>query len=110
MSSAYSPTPDLRRTGIVRLEEAGANTLHIAAVSGHSVDYYQAYHHTYLPRRTEVALEGIEAWERGEASGPRVIRLADVSRDQSGPAWIRVVESLFGNWFSETEVVSGDYG
>lgn len=55
---------DLRRTGIVRLAEAGATTPQIAALSGHSIDYCQRIIDTYLPRRTEVALGGIEAWER----------------------------------------------
>ena len=55
---------DLRRTGIVRLAEAGATTPQIAAVSGHSIDQCQRIIDTYLPRRTEVALGAIELWER----------------------------------------------
>lgn len=55
---------DLRRTGIVRLAEAGATTPQIAAISGHSIDYCQRIIDTYLPRRTEVAVSGMEAWER----------------------------------------------
>ena len=55
---------DLRRTGVVRLAEAGATTPQIAAISGHSIDYCQKIIDTYLPRRTEVALGGMEAWER----------------------------------------------
>ena len=62
---------DLRRTGIVRLAEAGATTPQIAAISGHSIDYCQRIIDTYLPRRTEVALGGIEAWESG-----RVVKVA----------------------------------
>lgn len=68
---------DLRRTGIVRMAEGGATTPQIAAVSGHQIDYCQRIIDTYLPRRTEVALGGIEAWEAAEKSGPRVIRLSD---------------------------------
>ncbi|HEX3349589.1 MAG TPA: hypothetical protein VHS58_15960, partial [Acetobacteraceae bacterium] len=64
---------DLRRTGIVRLAEAGATTPQIAAVSGHSVDYCQRIIDTYLPRRTEVALGGIEAWERAPERKSRVV-------------------------------------
>ena len=60
---------DIRRTGIVRLAEAGATTPQIAAISGHSIDYCQKIIDTYLPRRTEVALGGIEAWERGRTAG-----------------------------------------
>jgi integrase len=68
---------DLRRTGIVRMAEGGATTPQIAAVSGHQIDYCQRIIDTYLPRRTEVALGGIEAWEAAEKSGPRVVRLSD---------------------------------
>lgn len=38
---------DLRRTGIVRLAEAGATTPQIAALSGHSIDYCQRIIDTY---------------------------------------------------------------
>lgn len=65
---------DLRRTGIVRLAERGATTPQIAAISGHSIDYCQRIIDTYLPRRTEVALGGIEAWENFT---PRVVRMPD---------------------------------
>ena len=54
----------MRRTGIVRLAEAGATTAQIAAISGHRIDQCQKILDTYLPRRSEVALGGIEAWER----------------------------------------------
>jgi hypothetical protein len=60
---------DLRRTGIVRLAEAGATTPQIAAISGHSIDRCQRIIDVYLPRRTEVAIGGIEAWERGQTAG-----------------------------------------
>jgi len=59
---------DLRRTGVVRLAEAGATTPQIAAISGHAIDYCQRIIDTYLPRRTEVALGGIEAWERAHSA------------------------------------------
>lgn len=70
---------DLRRTGIVRLAERGATTPQIAAISGHAIDYCQRIIDTYLPRRTEVALGGIEAWEKFE---PRVIRMPDAAREE----------------------------
>ena len=73
---------DLRRTGIVRLAEAGATTPQIAAVSGHQIDYCECILETYLPRRTETALAAIEAWERA-GDTPRVVRLAD-RRGQRG--------------------------
>ena len=60
---------DLRRTGVVRLAEAGATTPQIAAISGHSIDYCQRIIDTYLPRRTEVALGGIAAWEEDRQVG-----------------------------------------
>jgi hypothetical protein len=54
---------DLRRTGIVRMAEAKATTPLIAAVSGHSIDTRQKTLDVYLPRRSEVALDAIVAWE-----------------------------------------------
>ena len=69
---------DLRRTGIVRMAEAGCTTPQIAAVSGHQIDYCQRIIDTYLPRKTEVALGGVELWEAGDKAGGRVIRLSDV--------------------------------
>ena len=69
---------DLRRTGIVRLAEAGATTPQIAAISGHSIDYCAKILDVYLPRRTEIALGGIEAWEVMERDGrAKVLRLPD---------------------------------
>lgn len=55
---------DLRRTGIVRLAEAGATTPQIASISGHGIDYCQRIIDTYLPRRTEVAVAGMQLWEQ----------------------------------------------
>lgn len=77
---------DLRRTGIVRLAERGATTPQIAAISGHSIDYCQRIIDTYLPRRTEVALGGIEAWEN---FGPRVVRMPDT---EAVPAPAKIVK------------------
>ena len=72
LTAAHRQRRDLRRTGIVRLAEAGATTPQIAAISGHTIDYCQRIIDTYLPRRTEVALAGIEAWER---AGQNVVPL-----------------------------------
>jgi len=66
---------DLRRTGIVRLAEAGATTPQIAALSGHGIDYCQKIIDTYLPRRTEVALSAIKLWENAIETS-KVIRLS----------------------------------
>lgn len=75
---------DLRRTGIVRMAEAGATTPQIAAVSGHSIDYCQKILDTYLPRRSEVALGAIIAWEQ-TAERNKTIRLADHVALEQGP-------------------------
>ncbi len=71
---------DMRRTGIVRLAEVGATTPQIAAISGHAIDYCQRIIDTYLPRRSEVALGGIEAWERQERQPSKVVRIAQRRR------------------------------
>lgn len=57
---------DLRRTGMVQLAVAGATTPQIAALSGHGIDRIQKILDTYLPRRGEVALGGVERWEAKE--------------------------------------------
>jgi hypothetical protein len=54
---------DLRRTGMIQLAVAGATTPQIAALSGHGIDRIQKILDTYLPRRGEVALGGVERWE-----------------------------------------------
>lgn len=72
---------DLRRTGVVSLAEAGASVAQIAAIAGWKIDYAQLIVDTYLPRRTEVALSGIEAWERHAATpAGAVVRIADFRR------------------------------
>jgi integrase len=72
---------DLRRTGIVRLAEAGATTPQIAAVSGHAIDYSQRIIDTYLPRRTEVALGAIALWESQDQA---IIRAQSGSSSATG--------------------------
>lgn len=56
---------DLRRTGVVRMAEAGAPVAAIAGLAGWRIDYCQRIVDTYLPRRAEVALRAVEAWEGG---------------------------------------------
>lgn len=56
---------DLRRTGMVQLALAGATVPQIAALSGHSIDQTAKIVETYVPRRGEVALSGVELWESG---------------------------------------------
>lgn len=60
---------DLRRTGMVMLALAGATIAQIAALSGHSVDQTAKIIETYIPRRGEIALAGMELWEAGARRG-----------------------------------------
>jgi len=76
LAARHRQRRDLRRTGMVRMAEAGATTPQIAAVSGHSIDYCQRILDTYIPRRTEVAIAGIDVWERAGLS-TNVIRLLE---------------------------------
>lgn len=101
LAARHRQRRDLRRTGIVRLAEAGATTPQIAAISGHSIDYCQRIIDTYLPRRTEVAIGGIEIWEKGEGSGSRVVRLADGLLSGARPTepWSPVSENELENRF-----------
>lgn len=76
---------DLRRTGIVRLAEAGATTPQIAAISGHGIDYCQSIIDTYLPRRTEVAVAAMELWERSaNQDTSKVVQLAARRANRAG--------------------------
>lgn len=59
---------DLRRSGMVKMALAGATTPQIAAVSGHSIESCQKILDIYLPRRGEIALEAIKAWENKATS------------------------------------------
>ena len=72
---------DFLRTGIARLAEAGAATPQIAAISAHAIDYCQKIMDTYLPRRTEVALVGIETWEKADTTPQKVVRLEQSHAD-----------------------------
>jgi integrase len=64
---------DLRRTAMVRMAEAGATTPQIAGVSGHSIDSCQKILDVYLPRRADIALGAIRAWEKQEESARSVL-------------------------------------
>lgn len=65
---------DLRRTGVVQLALAGATIPQIAALTGWGIDHTARIVETYLPRRGEVALGGIERWEN--AVPAKVVPLA----------------------------------
>lgn len=71
---------DLRRTGVVRLAEAGATVPQIAAVTGWTIDYCQRIVDTYLPRRTEVAVGAIELWEAAPSIDSKVVSLGLAKR------------------------------
>ena len=61
---------DLRRTGAVQMALAGATTAQIAALAGWSIDRTQRIIDTYVPRRGEVALSGVERWEEMGETAP----------------------------------------
>jgi integrase len=68
---------DLRRTAVVLMAEAGLTVGQIAAITGHRIETTAAILNVYLPRRTEVALAGMEAWERTPpAALSKVVALA----------------------------------
>lgn len=71
---------DLRRTGVVRLAEAGATVPQIASLTGWSIDYCERIVDTYLPRRTEVAIGAMELWERAPDADSRVVTLGLVKK------------------------------
>ena len=66
---------DLRRTGVVRLAEAGATVPQIAAVTGWGINYCQRIVDTYLPRRTEVAIGAMALWEAAPARASKIVSL-----------------------------------
>ncbi len=59
---------DLRRTAMVRMAEAGATDIQIAAVSGHTIEETKKILETYIPRNAAMARAAVE---RLEAAGPR---------------------------------------
>jgi hypothetical protein len=73
LTSRHRQRRDLRRTAMVRMAEAGATTPQIAAVSGHSIDSCQKILDVYLPRRADIALGAIRAWEKQEETAPSVL-------------------------------------
>lgn len=66
---------DLRRTGCVRLVEAGATVPQIASVTGWGIDYCQRIVDTYVPRRTETAIGAMALWEAAPAEDSKVVAL-----------------------------------
>ncbi|MBV0889782.1 hypothetical protein KTQ54_14795 [Komagataeibacter oboediens] len=49
----------------------------IASISGHGIDYCQRIIDTYLPRRTEVAIAGMQLWEQHqERETSKVVSIA----------------------------------
>lgn len=62
---------DLRRTGMVRMAEAGANAVEISAVSGHSIDQTTRILETYIPRNERMAAAAIKRQERADRQRAR---------------------------------------
>lgn len=54
---------DLRRTAMVRLAEAGATDIEIAAVSGHDIDQTRRILETYIPRTAAMASAAVAKLE-----------------------------------------------
>jgi hypothetical protein len=74
---------DVRRTGVVRLAEAGATVPQMAAVTGWGIDYCQRIVDTYLPRRTDVAIGAMVLWEAAQPRDSKVVSLGIATkRDQ----------------------------
>jgi integrase len=57
---------DLRRTAMVRMAEAGAADIEIAAVSGHDIEATRRILETYLPRNSAMARAAIRKLEAAE--------------------------------------------
>jgi len=55
---------DLRRTAAVRMAEAGATVIEIAAIAGWSIEYTTMILETYIPRNVEMARGAIAKWEQ----------------------------------------------
>lgn len=60
---------DLRRTGMVRLAEAGATVIEVSAVSGHDIETTQRILETYIPRNAAMASAAITKLEAKGAKG-----------------------------------------
>lgn len=57
---------DLRRTAMVRMAEAGANLVDIAAVSGHDIETTKQILEHYIPRTAKMAKAAIHRWEEAK--------------------------------------------
>ena len=60
---------DLRRTAMIRLAEAGATAIEIAAISGHTIDVTQRILETYIPRNEQMGRGAIVKLESFEKRG-----------------------------------------
>jgi len=54
---------DLRRTAMVRLAEAGATEIEVAAVSGHEIEQTRRILETYIPRNSQMAGAAVQKLE-----------------------------------------------
>ena len=57
---------DLRRTGMVRMAEAGATAVQISAISGHSIEATMRILETYIPRNAAMAAAAVKLQERAD--------------------------------------------
>jgi len=63
---------DLRRTAMVRMAEAGATDIQIAAVSGHTIEETRKILETYIPRNGRMAAAAVRRLEQaGTRSKPK---------------------------------------
>lgn len=65
---------DLRRTGMVRMAEAGATAVQISAVSGHSIEQTTRILETYIPRNAKMAAVAVKLQEQADRKRVRQTR------------------------------------
>ncbi len=65
---------DLRKTGMVRMAEAGATAVQISAVSGHSIEQTTRILETYIPRNAKMAAVAVKLQEQADRKRARQTR------------------------------------
>lgn len=63
---------DLRRTAMVRMAEAGATAIEIAAISGHDIDATQRILEAYIPRTAAMGKAAITKLEQRNKAGAKL--------------------------------------
>jgi integrase len=69
---------DLRRTGMVRMAEAGATAVQISAVSGHSIEQTTRILETYIPRSALMAAAAVKQLEKSDRKREAIRKRANV--------------------------------